>query len=643
MNLLSSHNEPGNGWLFSVWAPEKKSMRLHLLDREGGHASGKRIIDMQKNEEGYFQAEVTDVQAGDLYFYQPDGNEDYPDPASCYQPQGVHGPSEIVDHSAYSWKDSAWKGLPFADFIFYELHAGAFTQEGSFEAIIPLLDELAGTGINAIELMPVAQCPGSRNWGYDGVFPYAVQHSYGGPEGLKKLVDACHQRGIAVFLDVVYNHLGREGNYLSFFGPYFSDKYHTPWGKALNFDGAWSDGVREYVIGNVLHWAEHYHIDGLRLDAVHEIFDRNAVRIWDLLNARVKEWQQQSGRTLYLVAESDLNSPCVVRSTELGGYGFDAQWLDDFHHALYVLLDKEGHRHYRDFGSLEQLAKAYTEGFVHSGEYVWFRKRKHGASSAGVAGSKFIIFNQNHDLPGNRPGGERLSVLVDFARLKLAAAAVLLAPYVPLLFMGEEYGEEAPFYFFSDYGNAGLKDELREGRKKQFAAFEWGQEAPDPQDEAVFLRSKLQWHKRREGKYGILLEWHRQLIHLRQHHPLLKNLSKNNIRADLLGQSGLAVYRHDVSGLRRLLCLFNFSGEEIPYIFLGVAGPPATGESGDAVRQAGASGSGAVWNKLLSSTDEKWLMEKAGFSPFHRPLPEEAAAGEKIFVPAWSAAVYALG
>jgi maltooligosyltrehalose trehalohydrolase len=326
----------------------------------------------------------------------------------------------------------------------------------------------------------------------------------------------------------------------------------------------------------------------------------------------VREWQQHSGRTFYLVAESDLNSPCVIRSTELGGYGFDAQWLDDFHHALYVLLDKEGGQHYRDFGSLEQLAKAYTEGFVHSGEYVWFRKRKHGASSAGVAGSRFIIFNQNHDLPGNRPGGERLSVLVDFSRLKLAAAAMLLAPYVPMLFMGEEYGEDAPFYFFSDYSDAGLKNELREGRKKEFAAFEWKEEPPDSQDEAVFLRSKLQWHKRRQGRHRVLLEWHRQLIRLRKSHPLLKNLSKNNIRADLFSQCGLAVYRHSANGRQRLLCLFNFSGEEIPYVFLGT---------------------GHVWNKLLASTDEEWRGEKAA----------EAVAGEKIFVPAWSVAVYSLG
>jgi maltooligosyltrehalose trehalohydrolase len=358
-------------------------------------------------------------------------------------------------------------------------------------------------------------------------------------------VDACHQRGVAVFLDVVYNHVGFEGNCLPFFGPYFTDKYQTPWGKAFNYDGAWSDAVKDFIIGNVLHWAENYHIDGLRLDAVHEIFDRNAVRIWELLHTTLHKWRQQSGRPFYLIAESDLNSPRVVAAPETGGHGFDSQWMDDFHHALYILLHKEGIRHYKDFGRLDQFAKSYTEGFVHSGEYVTFRHRLHGASSTGLPGYQFVVFNQNHDLPGNRPGGERLSALVDHHRLKLAAAAVLLSPYLPLLFMGEEYGEDNPFYFFSDHQDQRLRDELREGRKKEFATFEWGGEPPDPQDENLFTQSKLQWNKREEGKYRLLLDWHRQLITLRKTHPLLKDLSRKNIRADLAGRSVLAVHRHN--------------------------------------------------------------------------------------------------
>jgi maltooligosyltrehalose trehalohydrolase len=420
-------------------------------------------------------------------------------------------------------------------------------------------------GINAIELMPVCQFPGTRNWGYDGAFLYSVQNNYGGPEGLKQFVDACHQKGIAVFLDVVYNHVGYEGNYLSFFGPYFSDKYQTPWGKALNYDGAWSDGVKEFIIGNVLHWAEHYHVDGLRLDAVHEIFDRNAVRIWDQLYDAVQQWEQSSGRRLYLIAESDLNSPRMITPVREGGYGFQAQWLDDFHHALYVLLDRDGIKHYKDFGRLEQLAKACTEGFVHSGEWVEFRHRRHGASSAGYPGHQFVVFNQNHDLPGNRPDGRRLSMLVDHPRLKLAAAVVLLSPYLPLLFMGEEYGEDAPFNFFSDHEDEKIRKSLREGRRKEFQAFDWDEDPPDPQEEQVFLSSRLQWRKRNEGRYRELLEWHRTLIHLRKTHPLLKDLSRQHIRADLAGAEGLAVHRHSPGNRRQLLCLFNFSSGELHY------------------------------------------------------------------------------
>jgi len=546
------------GCTFTVWAPEKASMLLHLVEDD-------RLIPMQKDEKEYFSVTVEGVGQGDTYYYQPEGGKDCPDPASHYQPLGIHGPSEVVDHDKYVWQDGAWKGLPLEEMIFYEVHAGTFTEEGTLSAAIRRLDDLVSIGINAIELMPVCQFPGTRNWGYDGVFLYSVQNNYGGPDALKQLVDACHQRGIAVFLDVVYNHAGEEGNYLSFFGPYFSDKYQTPWGKAFNYDGAWSDGVRAFITGNVLHWAEHYHIDGLRLDAVHEIFDRNAVRIWDQLQDEVRKWGERSGRRLYLVAESDLNSPRVVAPVELGGHGFDAQWLDDFHHSLYVLLDEKGIKHYKDFGRLEQFAKAYTEGFVHSGEWVEFRHRRHGASSAGLPGHQFVVFNQNHDLPGNRPGGQRLSMLVDHDRLKLAAAAVLLSPYLPLLFMGEEYGEDAPFNFFSDHEDEKLRKELREGRKKEFEAFEWGEDPPDPQDEQVFLDSKLRWHKRDEGKYRELLEWHRALIHLRRTHPLIKDLSRRRIRADVAGANGLAVHRHSEDGRRQLLCLFNFSADKMEY------------------------------------------------------------------------------
>ncbi|HSI89620.1 MAG TPA: alpha-amylase family glycosyl hydrolase, partial [Adhaeribacter sp.] len=316
--------------LFRVWAPEKKAVTLHLVKPEV------RQLPMKQDADGYFTVEAANILPGTSYFFRPGTRQNLPDPASHFQPEGVHGPSEIVDHKRYAWTDKNWRGLPFKDLILYELHVGTFTPEGTFEAIIPRLPELAETGINALELMPVSPFPGSRNWGYDGVFPYAVQESYGGPDGLKALVNACHNYGIAVFLDVVYNHLGPEGNYFGKFGPYFTNKYKTPWGEALNFDGEWSDGVREYFVENALHWFENYHLDGLRLDAIHAVIDCGAVPVWQLMSGRVQELSEKLGRPLHLVAESDLNSPRVVKNTEAGGMGFEAQWLDDFHHALYV-------------------------------------------------------------------------------------------------------------------------------------------------------------------------------------------------------------------------------------------------------------------------------------------------------------------
>jgi maltooligosyltrehalose trehalohydrolase len=573
-----------------------------------GSGGGMRLP-MTKDTHGYFFIDVPGVRSGDRYFFAPDDGEAYPDPASNYQPEGVDGPSEVVDHTAFTWTDEGWRGLPFEELVLYEVHVGAFTAEGTFSAMIHRLDDLMELGVNGIQLMPVAQWSGSRNWGYDGVFSYAVQNTYGGPEGLKQLVDACHRRGIAVYLDVVYNHIGSEGNCLGRYGPYFTDKYQTPWGKAINYDGAWSDGVREFVVGNALYWAEHYHVDGLRLDAIHEIYDRNAVRIWDRLYEAVKAWEQRSGRRLWLVAESDGNDPRVVRPPGTGGLGFDALWLDDFHHALYVFIDPKGGKYYRDYGTMEQLAKAFSEGFVLSGEYVKFRHRTHGASSAGVGGHHFVVFNQNHDLPGNRPGGERLSVLTDMASLKLAATAMLLSPYVPMLFMGEEYGEETPFYFFSDYRQPETTAGLIEGRKQQFALFGFDGEVRDPQDEHLFLESKLQWARRKEGKHAALLRWHRDLIRLRRAHPLLRDLSKDRYRADVGGSYGLAVYRYTADRRLHLLCLFNFSFDAELSMTIGYAGLQGK------------------WRQLLAT---------------HKEMPALVTAGGTVALPPRSAVVYEL-
>ena len=615
-----------DGCHFSVWAPEKKTMTLHLLSR-GNFDVG---IALHKDDRGYFSVFAEGVAAGDRYYYIPDGGRQYPDPCSPYQPDGVYGPSCVVDHTRYVWKDSAWTGIPLSSHIFYEIHVGTFTPEGTFDAIIPRLDDLVSLGITAIELMPIAECPGNRNWGYDGVFLFAVQHNYGGPDGLKRLIDACHRKGIAVFLDVVYNHLGAEGNCVAAFGPYFSDTYLTPWGKALNFDGPWSDGVRTFVISNALYWVQHYHVDGLRLDAVHEIYDRNARTIWDDLHTAICQLTACSGRPFYLIAESDTNDPRTVQSAGSGGRGFHAQWLDDFHHALYVLLDGEGRRHYQDYGELRQLAKAYTEGFVHSGEYVRFRRRRHGASSAGLSGEHFVVFNQNHDLPGNRPDGARLSSLLDTDRLKLAAAAVLLSPFLPLLFMGEEYGDTSPFFFFSDYPHPQIAATLREQRQRQFAEFNWEIEAPDPQQPSTFLDCILQWGRRRQPGHRHLLDWYRQLIALRKSHPLLTDLSRQYIRADLLGSTGLAVFRYTADFRLQLLTLFNFSPTElvtvIPCYSRGII----------------------AWTKILSSeskftpaTDRDSTPGTASDSA-PKSAPEHLLPGKPIILSPWSVTVYEL-
>jgi maltooligosyltrehalose trehalohydrolase len=582
-------------------------------------------IPMQKEQSGYFVADVPGAGDGTSYQYRI-GETLYPDPASAYQPHGVYGPSEVVDHRVFQWKDASWRVPPFAELIFYELHVGTFTPEGTFDAIIPRLDDLASLGINALELMPVAGCSGERNWGYDGAFLYAVQHVYGGPAGLKSLVDAAHAHGIAIFLDVVYNHIGMEGNCLDAFGPYFTEQYRTPWGKAINYDGAWSDGVREFVIDNVLHWAEHFHLDGLRLDAVHEIYDRNAVTVWDDLHQALRTWEQLSGRHCYLIAESDANDPRVVQPPSAGGRGFDAQWMDDFHHALYVLLHPDGWKNYKDFGGVERLAKAWTEGFVHTGEYLQFRHRRHGASPAGIGGDHFIIFNQNHDLPGNRPGGERLSVLVRFDTLKLAAAVVLLSPYIPMLFMGEEYGEDAPFFFFSDYQEPATIRGLLTGRRDQFAAFGFEGTVPDPQDPSLFAQSKLRWENRFSGDHRVLLHWHRELIRLRRTHPLLTDLSKRRLRADVVGASGLSVYRYSVDGDRHLVCLFNFS-HDMPLSFpLGYA----------TVR-------GGTWRRLLGSGATLGANGNTGAVAAGAGDSAEIPAGGLVQLPAQGVAVYELG
>ncbi|WP_447973094.1 malto-oligosyltrehalose trehalohydrolase [Nitrospira sp. Kam-Ns4a] len=506
---------------FRVWAPKAGRVAVRLFGPDG-RPLPHEPVPLAPAGGGYYEGTVSGARAGLCYRYRLDDALERPDPASRFQPQGVHSPSMIVDPDAFGWTDQGWPGRPLRDLILYELHVGTFTPEGTFEAIIPHLDYLRDElGVTAIELMPVAQFPGARNWGYDGVYPFAPQATYGGPEGLKRLVDACHARGLAVCLDVVYNHLGPEGNYLACFGPYFTDRYRTPWGEAINYDGPDSDAIRHFFISNALYWVTEYHVDALRLDAIHGIFDSSARPILRELAAAVHAQARALSRTILVIAESDQNDVRVITPADEGGYGLDAQWNDDFHHALRAQLTSERAGYYQDFGRLEQVATALQEGFVYTGQYSTYRRRRHGSSSRHRPAAQLVVFAQNHDQVGNRARGDRLTTQVPPEALRVAAAAVLFAPNVPLLFMGEEYGEPAPFQYFTDHGDPALQEAVRQGRRREFAAFGWREELPDPQDPATFERSRLRLESRTEPERAALLRWYRALIALRRAVPAL--------------------------------------------------------------------------------------------------------------------------
>jgi len=563
---------------FTVWAPFQKEVALKIVSPQ------EKIIPMEKDSKGYWKITVGDTSDKMRYLYQLNGGKERPDTASHFQPEGVHGPSQVIDHDSFRWEDREWNGIPISAMIIYELHTGTFTAEGTFEAIIPRLDKLKDMGINVLEIMPVAQFPGERNWGYDGVYPFAVQNSYGGPTGFKWLVNECHKRGIAVILDVVYNHLGPEGNYLWDYGPYFTKKYRTPWGDALNFDGAHSNEVRNYFIENALHWFKNYHIDALRLDAIHGISDMSAKPFLSELAEKVEEFSKTTGKTCYLIAESDLNDSKVTRPREFGGYGIDAQWCDDFHHALHTLLTGEKQGYYSDFGEVKHLVKAMREGFVYSGEYSQFRQKNHGNSSKDVPAAQFVTFSQNHDQIGNRMLGERLSTLVSFESLKLAAGVVLLSPYMPLLFMGEEYGEESPFLYFISHSDPALIEAVRQGRKTEFHNFSWKEEPPDPQSVETFLKSKIDWEKRKQGNHKVLLGFYKQLIRLRKTVSALSNLDKKNLFVESIeGERILFITRWKDSS--QVMIVLNFNYADVKCI------PPT---------------SDGIWNKTIDSSEQMW-------------------------------------
>ncbi|MBE0466953.1 MAG: malto-oligosyltrehalose trehalohydrolase [Candidatus Desulforudis sp.] len=580
---------------FGVWAPFVEDVAVHIVKPR------ERLVPLARNEKGYHHGVADGVGPGTLYFYRLDGKE-RPDPASRCQPRGVHGPSEVIDPCAYAWGDECWFGPNLRELVLYELHVGMFTPAGDFDGIVPHLDGLRELGITALELMPVAQFPGNRNWGYDGVFPFAVQHSYGGPEGLRRLVDACHGRGMAVILDVVYNHLGPEGNYLGDFGPYFTERYRTPWGTALNLDGAGSDGVRRFFIENALFWLEEFHIDGLRLDAVHAITDTAALPFLEELTAAVHRRGEELGRRVCVIAESDLNDPRLIKPRELGGYGMDAQWTDDFHHALHTLLTGERTGYYRDFGTVRHLALAFREGYVYTGQYSAYRRRRHGRPPGRFPGHRFVVFAQNHDQVGNRAQGERLSVLVPFSGLKLAAAAVILSPFIPLVFMGEEYGETAPFQYFTSHTDPELVKAVREGRREEFAGFGWD-EVPDPQDEETFRRSRLQHGLREEGRHRVLYELYGVLIRLRCELPTLAEPDRETLEVGVYGRERVLFVRNGDGG-DEVWTVFHFGDTD-----LTVTLPVPAGR----------------WRKRLDTADARWLGEGGA-------VPAELESGGEIVI-----------
>ena len=509
---------------FEIWAPAARSVAVK---------AGAALHAMSPAEGGWWKVTVEDAGPGTEYGFILDEDDPVPDPRSPWQPFGIHGPSCLIDHSAFEWTDQKWQPKPLSSAIIYELHIGTFTPDGTFRSTVERLDYLVELGVTHVELMPVNEFSGLWGWGYDGVDLYAPHHAYGTPDDLKQLVDECHARGLAVLLDVVYNHFGPVGNYLNRFGPYFTEAYKTPWGAAVNLDHSGSFEVRRFFSDNALMWLRDYHFDGLRLDAVHAFIDRSAIPFLEHLSSEVSSLSAQIGRHLVLIAESDLNDPRVVTGREAGGYGIDAQWSDDFHHALHTTLTGERNGYYEDFDSFRDLAKALRHAYVYDGIYSRHRHRLHGRPMINLSGHHFLGYAQNHDQVGNRAQGERLSHLVSGGRQKIAAALVLTSPFVPMLFQGEEFGASSPFLYFSQHEDPDLGQQVSEGRKREFAPFGWNpEEVPDPQDRTSFDSSKLRWDEVEEEPHALLLSWYKDLIALRRSVGALTDGRMNRVQVN---------------------------------------------------------------------------------------------------------------
>ena len=497
--------------IFSVWAPLAKSVDMVAADR---------TIALQPAAEGNWSVDVDPAQLHGGYKYSVDGGPAVPDPTSRWQPEGVHGPSYPVDMAALRQIHSSnFQPRPLGDAVIYEIHVGTFTPEGTYAATREKIPYLVDLGVTHIELMPLATFPGAHGWGYDGVYLYAPLPAYGTPEELAQLIRACHDAGLAVLLDVVYNHLGPDGNYLSGFGPYFTDRVKTPWGEAINYDGPYSDGVRRFFIDNAKMWLKDYGFDGLRLDAVHAIFSFESVHLLEELASEVRDLGKELDRSLVLIAESDLNDPRYVLDPARGGYGLDAHWADDFHHAVHRFFTDESAGYYSDFEGLEHIATALRDGYIYQGQYSVYRRRRHGRPPRGVTSDQLVICAQNHDQIGNRARGERLSMLLDPSKLKALAALTLLSPFVPLLFQGEEWGATTPFLYFTDHQDPELGRLVAEGRSREFNSFVWSGEVPNPQDLETFQRSKLDWAQAAVAPHADLKNWYRRLIELRHSKP----------------------------------------------------------------------------------------------------------------------------
>jgi maltooligosyltrehalose trehalohydrolase len=584
----------GDGVRFSVWAPNAERVAVRLVDGETIRAEHV----LERGADGIFTGFAAGAGAGTDYFYVLDGRRARPDPVSRHQPFGVHGPSRVVDPDDFHWTDERWRGLELGDLVLYELHVGTFDEAGTFDAVVPHLESLRDLGVTAVELMPVAEFPGSRNWGYDGAHPYAPQSTYGGPEGLRRLVDHAHRVGLGVFLDVVYNHLGPEGNYLREFGPYFTERYRTPWGDAVDYDGPESDEVRRYFVENARYWVSEFHVDGLRLDAVHGIFDFSADHVLAELARAVHADGHRLGRKVLVVAESDLNDPKLVRCAECGGFGLDAQWNDDFHHAVHVALTGERNGYYEDFATPGAVAEVLRRRFLLRGNRSKFRRRRHGAPADDVPADRFVVFTQNHDQIGNRARGERLASLVSFEAQKLSAALLSLAPYVPLLFMGQEYGETRPFLYFVSHGDPALVEAVRAGRRREFASFSWQGEVPDPQAVETFLRSCIDRSVLREPAHAQILRLHEDLLRLRREERILW---ADGVTVEISGGGAEWVAIRRELGGHGLLAFFNLANER------SVVNLPSE-KSGE-------------WRLVLATDDERYGGSRGAGTPPADELP----------------------